>query len=74
MNLKTNATVARQMFMSQQNIMTHHDMSHTCHMRHICMPGNQIIKNNFAHVTICQMQLFNPIQSKWVVAIQIVSV
>ena len=43
-------------------------------MRHICTPGDQIIKNNFAHETICQMQHFNPIQSKWVVAIQIASV
>ena len=31
-------------FASQQNITTHHDMSHTCHMRHICMPGDQTIK------------------------------
>ena len=36
-----------EMFMSQQNIMTHHDMSHTCHMRHICMPGDQTIKKLF---------------------------
>ena len=24
--------------------MKHHDMSQTCHMRHICMPDDQIIK------------------------------
>ena len=42
------------MFTSQRNITIQHDMSHTCHMRHICMPGNQIIKKiNLAHVTIC---------------------
>ena len=29
--------------------MTHQDMSHTCHMRHIFTPGDQTIKNNFAH-------------------------
>ena len=27
------------MLASQCNITTCHDMSHTCHMRHICMPG-----------------------------------
>ena len=27
------------MFASQQNITTCHNMSQTCHMRHICMPG-----------------------------------
>ena len=27
--------------------MTHHDMSQTCHMRRICMPGNQIIKKYY---------------------------
>ena len=32
------------MFASQQNIMTHHDMSHTCHMRPVSMPGDQTIK------------------------------
>ena len=31
-------------FTSQQNIMTHHNMSQICHMRHICMQGDQIIK------------------------------
>ena len=35
------------MFTSQRNITTHHDMSQTCHMRHICMPGDQIIKEYF---------------------------
>ena len=34
----------RKTFTSQQNITTRHDMSHTCHMRHICMPGDQTIK------------------------------
>ena len=34
----------RKTFASQQNIMTHQDMSHTCHMRHICMPDDQIIE------------------------------
>ena len=46
----------------------HHDMSQTCHMRHIITPDNQTIKNNFGRETACQMQQFNPIQSKWVVA------
>ena len=45
-NLKMNATVAR-CFASKQNIMTCHNMSQTCHMRHICMSGNQIIKKLF---------------------------
>ena len=40
-------------FMSQRNITTRHDMSQTCHMRHIIMPDDQTIENNFAHVTIC---------------------
>ena len=31
-------------FVSQRNITTHHDMSHTFHMRHICMPGDRTIK------------------------------
>ena len=30
-------------FVSQRNIMTCHDMSQTCHMRHIIMPDDQII-------------------------------
>ena len=34
----------REMFASQQNIMTCQDMSQTCHMRHICMPIDQTIK------------------------------
>ena len=34
-------------FASQQNITTHQDMSHTCHMRYICMPGDQTIKKYF---------------------------
>ena len=42
----------RKTFASQRNIMTCQDMSHTCHMRHICMPGDQTTKNNFAHETI----------------------
>ena len=29
---------------SQRNITTRHDMSQKCHMRHIIMPDNQIIK------------------------------
>ena len=33
-------------FASQRNITTHQDMSHTCHMRHLCMAGEQIIKKN----------------------------
>ena len=37
----------RKMFVSQRNITTHHNMSQTCHMRHICMPGDQIIKKYF---------------------------
>ena len=43
----------RETFTSQQNITTHHNMTLTYHMRHICTPGNQTIKNNFAHETIC---------------------
>ena len=34
----------RKMFASQQNITTHQDMSHTCHMKHICMPVDETIK------------------------------
>ena len=37
----------RKMFVSQQNITTYQDMSHTCHMRHICMPVDQTIKKYF---------------------------
>ena len=52
-----------------RDIMTRQDMSQTCHMRHIIMPDDQtLLKNNFAHVTTFQMQHFNPIESKWVVA------
>ena len=40
----------RKTSVSQQNIMTRHNMSHTCHMRHIIMPDDQTTKNNFAHV------------------------
>ena len=29
---------------SQRNITTRHNMSHTCNMRHIIMPDDQIIK------------------------------
>ena len=32
------------MFASQQNITTGQDMSHTCHMRHVCMPVDQTTK------------------------------
>ena len=32
------------MFASQQNTTTCQDMSHTCHMRHICLPADQTIK------------------------------
>ena len=38
------------------------------------MPVDQTIKNKLPLVTICKMQQFNPIQSKWVVALQMRSV
>ena len=34
----------RKTFASQQNITTRQDMSHTCHMSHIFMSGDQTIK------------------------------
>ena len=34
----------RKMFVSQRNITTCHDMSETCHMRHIITPDDQTIK------------------------------
>ena len=60
----------RKTSVSQRNITTRDDMSQTCHMRHIIRQKTRILKNNFGHVTICLMQHFNPIQSKWVVAPQ----
>ena len=49
MNMNTkcepkNERDSRKTFARQQNITTRHDMSHTCHMRHICMPVNQTIQ------------------------------
>ena len=46
----------RKTFVSQRNITTCHDMSHTCHMRHSFTPGDQTIKkicscNNLLNAT-----------------------
>ena len=43
-SLNMNMTTARHLFVTQQNITTRHDMSQTCHIRHIVMPDDQIIK------------------------------
>ena len=57
-----NATTVKHL-LANQITMTHHE-------RHISTPINETIKNNLSHTTICQMQQFNPIQSKWVAAMQ----
>ena len=59
-----------EMFVSQRNITTHQEMSHTCHMRHICMLDDQAIKK----ISSCNNLLNATFQShpiKWVVATQI---
>ena len=38
------------------------------------MSINQTIKNTLPHITICKIQQYNPIHSKWVVAMQMRSV
>ena len=45
---KKDVTIARHL---RANETSRHNT--TCHMRHICMPGDQTIKNNFALITIC---------------------
>ena len=74
MNLNVNPKTgcnSCEMFTSQQNITTCQDMSHETYF-HACRQN--YFKNNLPHKTICYIQQFNPIQSTWVVAVQMRSV